>query len=58
MSDVMAGTLLQQLIISLICAHLCAILGGAAPAPSSGRIAAATIIPCIVASVLNYFMFL
>ena len=39
---------------------MCAILGGAAPAPapSSGRMAAATIIPCIVASVLNYFMFL
>lgn len=37
---------------------MCAILGGAAPAPSSGRMAAATIVPCIVASVLNYFMFL
>jgi len=40
--------------------ELCAILGGTAPAPapSSGRMTAVTIVPCIVAFVLSYFMFI
>lgn len=37
---------------------LCAILGGTDPAPSSGRMTAVAIVPCIAAYVLSYFMFL
>jgi hypothetical protein len=47
---------------------LCEVLGGAAPAPtptppateapSSGQMAAVTIIPCVAATILNYFIYM